>query len=259
MARLGLISYLNTAPYRFGLKRLGEPPWTEALPSQMVAQVQSGDLEAAIMPAFDVLSHPELVVLPGLGIACVGQAYSVKLFHRVPLRFAETVALDTSSHTSAALTRIILEQHGAHPKFLDAAPDLARMLSVADVALVIGDPCLQADASDLLVTDLGEEWERLTGRPFVFALWGARPEGDSAGLTTLLTRAVDLGLADLEAVAQEEAGRAGLASEGIVQYLRDYMRYHLDDTILAGLEQYRQMLVERKLIADVGPVPFARE
>jgi hypothetical protein len=109
MPRLSLISYLNTAPFRFGLKRLGHAPWTEALPSRMLPLVQSGEVEAAIMPAFDVLSHPAVVALPGTGIAVASVAYSVKLFHRVPLRFAETVALDPSSHTSAALTRIVLE------------------------------------------------------------------------------------------------------------------------------------------------------
>ncbi len=258
MPKLGLISYLNTAPFRFGLKRLGHAPWTEALPSRMLPLVQSGEVEAAIMPAFDVLSHPELVALPGTGLAIAGIAYSVKLFHRVPLRFAETVALDTSSHTSAALTRIVLDHHGAHPKFVDAAPDLQQMLASADVALLIGDPCLQADASDLLVTDLGEEWHRITGLPFVFALWGARPEVDGARLSAMLKEAVEIGLANLEEVAQEEAGRAGLAPEDIVQYLRDYMRYHLDEPILAGLERYRRMLVERRLIAEAGPVRFAQ-
>jgi chorismate dehydratase len=255
--RLGLISYLNTAPFRFGLKRLGQAPWTEALPSQMLPLVESGEVEAAIMPAFDVLSHPELVVLPGTGIACVGEAYSVKLFHRVPLRFAESVALDTSSHTSAALARVILDSHGSHPKFVEAPPDLPRMLASADAALLIGDPCLQADASGLLVTDVGEEWHRLTGLPFVFALWGARPGADGAGLPAMLKEAVDIGLANLEAVAEEEAGRAGLAPEGIVMYLRDCMRYHLGDAVLAGLERYRQMLVERRLIVEAGPVRFA--
>jgi predicted solute-binding protein len=258
VSRLGLISYLNTAPFRFGLKRLGHAPWTEALPSQMFPLVESGEVEAAIMPSFDVLSHPELVALPGTGIACVGKAYSVKLFHRVPLRFAESVALDTSSHTSAGLARIILDSHGAHPKFVEAAPDLPRMLASADVALLIGDPCLQADASGLLVTDVGEEWHRLTGLPFVFALWGARPGADGAGLSAMLKEAVDIGLANLEAVAEEEAGRAGLAPESIVEYLRDYMRYHLDDAVLAGLERYRQLLVAQKLIADTGPVHFTK-
>ncbi len=248
MYKLGIISYLNTAPFRYGLKRLGCAPWREAAPSQLLSLVQAGEVEAAIMPAFDVLSHPEVVALPGTCIASVGAAYSVKLFHRIPLRSVSTVALDTSSHTSAALTRIILEQYGAHPSFVNMPPDLDAMLASTDAALLIGDPCMQADASGLLVTDLGEEWHRLTGLPFVFALWGARLDADCASINQLVTEAAAIGLAELDTVAQEESGRAGLTPEEIVWYLRDYMRYTLDDAALAGLEEYRRRLVAAGMI-----------
>ncbi len=253
-----MISYLNTAPFRYGLRQMSDVELVEAVPAKMLSLVESGEVETAIMPAFDVLSHPELVALPGTGIAVAEVAYSLKLFHRVPLRFAKTVALDTSSRTSAALTRLVLEHHGAHPKFFDAAPDLDQMLASADVALLIGDPCLQADASNVLVTDLGEEWRRMTGLPFVCALWAAPPGVDAAGLTDVVTRALDIGLNSLPRVVEEEAGRAGLAPEGIMSYLRDYMRYHLDDACLAGLERYRQMLVGQGLLAEARPVQFAQ-
>ena len=61
MARLGLISYLNTAPYRFGLKRLGEPPWIEALPSQRVRD-DPAQLRAA---AEGLLKGADCLILTG--------------------------------------------------------------------------------------------------------------------------------------------------------------------------------------------------
>ncbi len=257
MPKLGMISYLNTAPFRYGFRQLQDVELVEAVPAKLSALVEGGEVEAAIMPAFDVLSHPEFQALPGTGLASYGSAWSVKLFSRIPLRFTTTVALDTSSHTSAALTRVLLEEQGAHPTFIDMAPNLEAMLARADAALLIGDPCIQASpGEEVLVTDLGEEWHARTGLPLVFGLWAAHPEADAARLAELTARALDIGLRDLPRVSEEEAGRAGLAPEAILSYLRDYMRYRLDDACRAGLEQYRQRLVAHSVLVDTGPLRF---
>ncbi len=57
--RLGMISYLNTAPFRYGLQQLGGVECVEAVPAELLALVEGGEVEAAILPAFDVLSHPD--------------------------------------------------------------------------------------------------------------------------------------------------------------------------------------------------------
>lgn len=258
MHKIGMISYLNTAPFRYGFHQMEGVELVEAVPAKLLALAQSGEVETAIMPAFDVLAHPELVALPGTCIASDGPAMSIKLFGRIPLRFAATVALDADSHTSVALTRLLAEVQNAHPVFLSMPPDLDAMLAHADIALLIGDPCLRAKPpQDVLVQDLGQEWKDLTGLPCVYGMWAARPEADAAALTALTTQALEIGLANLEAVAAEESGRAGLLPEGIRSYLRDHMRYHLDDACLAGLEQFRQRLVAHGLLADTGPVRVA--
>ena len=64
---------------------------------------------------------------------------------------------------------------GTPPEFHAAAPDLAEMLAHHDAALLLGDPALKADLSGLHVLDLAEGWRRLTGLPFVFAVWAVRP------------------------------------------------------------------------------------
>ena len=46
-----------------------------------------------------------------------------------------------------------------------------------DAALIIGDPALYLDhrGARLRKIDLGDEWTRLTGLPFVWAFWAGRP------------------------------------------------------------------------------------
>jgi len=259
MPRLGLVAYSNVSPFRYGLRQLSVD-YVDEVPAKLLPRLESGEVEAAILPAFDMLAHPGLIALPGTCIACDGPAMSVKLFSRLPLRFATTVALDADSHTSVALTRILLDTLGAHPQYLTLPPDLDQMLSRADAALLIGDPCLRAQpGQDVLVTDLGEAWKELTGLPFVFALWAAREGADYAALNALVLEALQIGLVNLPAVAAEEAPRLGLTPETMLIYLRDCLRYRLEEPYRAGLEQFRQMAISQELLSDGGPIRFALE
>jgi len=257
--RLGLVSYLNTAPYRFGLRQLGETNWVEDVPAKLLPLLESGEVEAAVLPTFDVLTSAWLRPLPSGCISSFGEAVSVKLFSRVPLRQVTSVGLDTSSHTSAALVRVLFAELGAHPAFLDMSPDLSRMLASADAALLIGDPCMKADPVDVLVYDLGAEWLELTGGPVVFALWAARPGADVAALDRLIGEARDVGLASLDRIAEEESRRLALDPEQVLVYLRDHMRYHLDGPARVGVEKLRKLLVKHRLIPDHGVVRFELE
>ena len=56
------------------------------------------------------------------------------------------------------------------------------MTRVADAALLIGDPALEADpaALGLQKIDLGDEWTAMTGLPFVYAAWTGRAGAISA-------------------------------------------------------------------------------
>ena len=101
---------------------------------------------------------------------------SVVLASRRPIEEAKTVALDLSSRSSAAMARVLFKDLlGTSPEFHAAAPDLGEMLAHHDAALLLGDPALKADLSGLHVLDLAEGWRRLTGLPFVFAVWAVRP------------------------------------------------------------------------------------
>ena len=142
---------------------------------------------------------------------------SVKLFFRtLPSRVA-TLAVDEGSRTSAALARILLsERHGGAPQ-IESLPIGAGLADTrADAVLLIGDRAI-GDASGGLtggsfqmMWDLGDEWCRGTGLPFVFAVWAARGGVDVGGLSHLLSAARDAGRMNLAAIAAAEAAAHGL-------------------------------------------------
>src|SRR5256885_959549 len=59
--------------------------------------------------------------------------------------------------------------------YLNTAP-LMWDFEHGDAALIIGDPALRIQRSRYTTLALSEEWQRLTGKPFVFAFWAVRRE-----------------------------------------------------------------------------------
>lgn len=128
-----------------------------------------------------IRSIPTPHLLPGFCIAAEGKVDSVLLVSKVPLKEITTVLLDPSSRTSVQLARIIADEFWQiHPEWIEAengTMDLSQSLST-DAAVVIGDQALMHASDFPFVYDLAEEWNNMTGLPFVFAAWVSNAEID---------------------------------------------------------------------------------
>jgi chorismate dehydratase len=128
------------------------------LPSQCAASLREGSADIGIIPVAAYTSIPDLAILPEVAIASRRAVRSILLVSKVPLEKIETVALDTSSMTSVALTKVLFAKWwGAGKTFTAMAPDIERMLDECDAGLVIGDPALKIDRSRYIAYDLAEE------------------------------------------------------------------------------------------------------
>jgi chorismate dehydratase len=181
--RVGIVNFLNSKPLAWGFLKghhadLFAPSYhPPALVARLLAQ---GNLDIGLIPSIEVQRIPNLRVLPDMCIAARHEVRSVLLVSRGPVEEIRRVALDQNSRTSATLVRILLkERYGLNPEYLHERPDPERMLSEADAALIIGDPALRVDRERYRIIDLAEEWNALTGLPFVFAVWAVRPESTS--------------------------------------------------------------------------------
>lgn len=172
------VPYLNAKPLvRYFEEHPDETPVRVVydVPSRLPAMLESGDADAALVSSIDALVTPGRRIAEGLCIASEGPVLSVRLFSKVPPGQIRSLALDRSSMTSNALAQIVLaERHGAKPMTRPEPPDLSRMLEAHDAGILIGDNGLRQRSEGLHVLDLGEEWTRLTGLPFVWALWVGR-------------------------------------------------------------------------------------
>lgn len=245
--RLGAVQYLNTRPLVHGLAASGVDVVYD-LPSRLADRLAAGGLDVALIPVIELFRGSGYRIVSDACIGCRGAVMSVKLFLRTAPQRVTTLAVDEGSRTSAALARILLaERHGVFPA-VEILPIGARLADTrADAVLLIGDRALgpggaAADSagSFQLVWDLGDEWCRWSGLPFVFAVWAARPGVDVSGVEPLLTAARDSGVANLAAIAAAEASAHGLTVPQCLGYLRDNLHYSIGPGEREALAAFRR-------------------
>lgn len=248
---IGSVPYLNARPLVDWLERHPRPDFTltYAVPSHLIEQLRAGALDVAMASTFSTLEHPELCLLPGLGVTATGPAWSVRLLSKVAPAEIRTLALDASSRSTIAMARIVLaDRYGARPVCLNRPPDRDAMLAEADAAVLIGDIGISVPGDNLLDLDLGAEWHALTGRPFFFAGWVARDRDLLERAAPRFFEALEQGLARIDAIADEEAVRLKLPRQRCYDYLTQVMRYHAGEAETAGLEEFRRRAARLGLI-----------
>ena len=253
--RLGVVSYLNAEPLVYGLAGDQGVVLERDLPSRVAARLSAGELDLAMIPTA-AYADGDYAIVPGVAIASRGPVRSVRVYHRGDLASVRRVALDTSSRTSVVLARVLLHDLlGRDPEYVPAAPDVEGMLAAADAALVIGDPALY-DEGDRPWLDLGAEWTRRTGLPFVYAFWAGPAGATSPAQVARLQAALQDGVANVARIAASYnghgAGRAALNES----YLRANIHYAFGSEEQAGVREFYRRAYDLRLIPRVPDLRF---
>jgi chorismate dehydratase len=242
-------------------------------PSRCAEDLFTGAADIGLVPAAAYAIDPTMLILPGCAIASKARIRSIILITREDgPEAANTIALDTSSLTSATYTEILFRKYwNPHAKFIPFAPDLDAMLTAADAALLIGDPALLAleDArarldrtnEALLYYDLGYEWMQRTGVPWVSAFWAIRGETANELTTPRESLIADFvssrnhGLNHTEDLVEEWSGRLAIPRTIIRTYLTENIHYVLDESCMEGLRTFYRYAAECSILQ---PVPEIR-
>jgi len=265
--KIGRIGYINCAPVYGAIDRgvVSLPPGGELVtgtPAELNDLLVAGELDVSVISAIEYARHArDLVLLPDLAISCDGPVRSVALFSRrtVGQLDGRTVLLSASSRTSVALLELLCRDvWKIKPRFAEAraeAQDLEALSALPhEAVLVIGDAALKLAGAGVYPHryDLGEEWKRWTGKPFVFAVWAATrvasPVAVQRGHSALL-ESRSWGLSHLDELATETAESTSLPVQTCREYLSgldyaftDRHRSALNDFLRrAGAPQYIQV------------------
>jgi predicted solute-binding protein len=231
---------LNTTPLVWGLTHgplEGRAEIWFEVPSACAASVAGGVADVGIIPVIEMARHG-LPSVPGLGIASDGEVRSIFIVSHVPAGKIRSLALDTSSRTSVGLARVILERkYGVQPRTIPYPPNVTKMLTLADAALVIGDPALRLspEQEGYFVYDLGREWTEMTGLPMVYAMWAGRGAPEAV---ELLHESYNFGRERIEEIVASEAGPRQIAESLARSYLTKHIVFELGEKHMRGLELY---------------------
>lgn len=285
--RISVVQYLNTAPLVRGFTHgplQGKYDLSFTVPSLCAEALRTGSADVAIIPAIEYQRIPNLVILPDLSIASKERVRSLLVISKGPIRNAKRIALDRSSRSTQALTKILCANRwNIAPEFREAEPDVAAMLEQADAALVIGDPALRLAISaeakakpgregewvcegatvglpqyaKLHLYDVVREWWQMTERPAVLAVWAARQEIVTEELAEEFVASLNYGLANLDAICKEAASEMNLPEKELALYLRTNIDYSLDDENRKGLLAYYSHALKLGLIETLSPISIS--
>ncbi len=243
-----------------------------------------GAADIAIIPAIEYQRIPNLVVLPDLAIASQNRVRSLLIVAKKPIEQVRSIALDRSSRSTQALTRILAAEHWKiDPEFFETEPDLRAMLEKADAAMLIGDPALRisiviekksavsaqgravcqaatlgfTSAEIFHVYDVVGEWRKFTSLPAVMAVWAARPDVVTPEVLSDFAASRDFGLTQIAAIGLQAARELELPQQVLESYLRQNIDFSLGEENRRGLERYFHEAAKLGLIPSDKKIAWA--
>ena len=224
-------------------------------PARSAELLSQNRVDAALVPIFAYQSIDDVYIVPDVCVGAHNRVRSVCLTTKQrDLEDVRSVALDNSSRTSVALTKIIFREFlGFEPEWIPAEPNAEEMLKSADCALLIGDPALRLARAGLRVFDLAELWNRYTGLGFVFAMWMSRSKTSPIDFAS----ARDEGVAHVDEIVGNYLPELDLSREEIHAYLTENISYCVTEKMREGMELYFKLAHKYMLVREIKELRFA--
>jgi chorismate dehydratase len=242
--RIGCVKYFNARPLIHG--------WSTDVvldhPSALCAQLSRGELDVALVSSFEFLRNPIYRIVDGISISSDGPVYSVVLAHVGELSDVEQIELDPAAETSGNLLRCLLGELKLQPRFVITSTSTP---AKGTARLLIGDQAIhfrQGHANEFQFWDLGEQWKKLVGLPFVYALWLVRPEVADPKLIADRLRALrDKNLANIDnLIADEKEFDRSFCD----RYYREHLRFSFGEREKKGLRTFHQLCQRHDLLPE---------
>jgi chorismate dehydratase len=271
--RIGCVKYVNARPLIRGWP--GNVEFNH--PSALCQRLGNGDLDVALVSSFEYLRNPVYRIVDHVSISSDGPVYSVVVAHCGEFSNIEEIALDPASQTAVNLLRCVLTELGLKPRLVSGEPGSTGYQPVVsgslpdtgNARLLIGDQAVhfrQKQAGEFQFWDLGEQWKKLTGLPFVYALWLIRPEvTDPKSVAQRLRKLRDTNLASLDDLIEEAVAGVGLFAvasakmddpgprkelnrEFLLGYFRRHLRFSFGKKEKQGLQCFADLCAKHGVL-----------
>lgn len=226
--RVGAVSYLNTKPLVYGFERGMMADSVDLkidFPSKIASMLLEDKIDVGLVPVAIIPEMKEHYIISNYCISCDGAVASVCLFSEVPLDKIEKILLDYQSRTSVELLKILIkESWKIDPDIEETTGEYRSQISGTTAALVIGDRALEQRKVSPYIYDLGLEWKKFTGLPFVFAAWVSNKKLDTDFIDSF-NEANSAGLHNIETIVDENP----FSEFNLIDYYTKYISFELND------------------------------
>ena len=244
--RVGCVKYLNARPLIRGWP--GNVEFDH--PSALCQRLAKGQLDVALVSSFEFLRNSIYRIVDGVSISSDGPVYSVVVAHRGEFSNIGEIELDPASETAVNLLRCLLAELGLSARLTGGTPESE---GLPRARLIIGDQAIRFrknHADPFQFWDLGEQWKKLTGLPFVYALWLIRPEvADANSIAQRLRALRDKNLADIPGVMADVAvNNRAITREFLDRYYHEHLRFVFGTPEKQGLQIFSDLCAKHGVL-----------
>ncbi|MEO6330170.1 MAG: menaquinone biosynthesis protein [Ginsengibacter sp.] len=173
--KAGAVNYLNTKPLIYGFEQGMMKEEMDLLmdyPSKIAGMLAQDEIDVGLVPISIIPELKEHYLISDYCIGCNGEVGSVGLFSDVPLSKIKKILLDYQSRTSVELVKVLIKDFWEIDPVIEmTSQDYQSKIKGTTAGLVIGDRAFEQRKISEYMFDLGLEWKKHTGMPFVFAAW----------------------------------------------------------------------------------------
>ncbi len=233
------VPYLNAEPFYKDMERRGIQ-LLEMLPSEIAPALQQGIIDAGPVSLVDTFHlEDRFEPVSGFCIATTEQSGSVLLYSRSPIEelTGALVGVCNEPGSSLQLLQVLLQvKYHVRPKSYEAMDDSSDAFLVTDALRR-----RRGVRGYSHRYDLGEEWRRWTGLPFVYSRWYVRKGMDHAA-ALLLEDALYVGMEDgVQALFDESEPRDDvlMLPKDLSEYIRGF-RFFMGRSEYKSVDLFRQ-------------------
>jgi len=235
--RVGAVSYLNTKPLVYGFEHgmMADKINMEIdYPSRIASMLLENDIDVGLVPVSVIPEMKEHYIISDYCIGCNGEVASVCLFSDVPLKQVRTILVDYQSRTSGELLKILVKEFWKiNPVFEETSGEYRSKIVGATAGLVIGDRALQQRKISPYIFDLGLEWKKFTGLPFIFAAWISNKKLDDKFIHEF-NEANAWGLKNISEVINENK----TSVINLLDYYTRYISFEMDEGKMQAMDLF---------------------
>ncbi len=230
--KVSIVNYTNTLPFKWALKRsslLNRIDLQEDIPSICAQKLKFGQVDLALVPVALLPELQNYSIVSKFCIGAKGKVGTVKLYSRVALPDIKEVSLDYQSKSSNALVKILFQHFWKLPvQFKDALPGFEKNATGHHAIVVIGDRTFDLNGKFPYEYDLAEEWQKVSGLPFVFACWVTTQALDPV-LLKQFDECLAYGVEHIASAVEDMGNESPINKQNTLDYLTTRIDYSFDE------------------------------